>query len=118
MRLGFCRGARTGALWRSHARLRRRTTCACLPVYCWFCSSRAKRVRFAHASAASLRVHRRAPLVALRDAARLVLRAQAYPTIATCALCWGILYMFWALAIVCDDYFVDSLQLLCEMLHV
>jgi len=25
-------------------------------------------------------------------------------------LLWGIFYMFWALAIVCDDYFVTSLE--------
>merc|ERR1719502_1583621 len=31
-------------------------------------------------------------------------------------LCWGIFYMFWGLAIVCDDYFVASLEEICEAL--
>jgi len=31
-------------------------------------------------------------------------------------LCWGIYYMFWGLAIVCDDYFVASLEEISEAL--
>ena len=31
-------------------------------------------------------------------------------------LCWAIYYMFWALAIVCDDYFVASLEEISEAL--
>jgi K+-dependent Na+/Ca+ exchanger-like protein len=31
-------------------------------------------------------------------------------------LCWAIYYMFWGLAIVCDDYFVASLEEICEAL--
>ena len=31
-------------------------------------------------------------------------------------LCWGIFYMFWALSIVCDDYFVASLEEISEAL--
>ena len=31
-------------------------------------------------------------------------------------LCWAIYYMFWGLAIVCDDYFVASLEEICDAL--
>ena len=31
-------------------------------------------------------------------------------------LCWAIYYMFWGLAIVCDDYFVTSLEEICDAL--
>jgi len=31
-------------------------------------------------------------------------------------LCWGIFYMFWALSIVCDDYFVASLEEISDVL--
>jgi K+-dependent Na+/Ca+ exchanger-like protein len=31
-------------------------------------------------------------------------------------LCWSIYYMFWGLAIICDDYFVASLEEICEAL--
>ena len=31
-------------------------------------------------------------------------------------MCWSIYYMFWGLAIVCDDYFVASLEAISEAL--
>jgi len=31
-------------------------------------------------------------------------------------LCWGVFYMFWALSIVCDDYFVASLEEISDVL--
>ena len=37
-----------------------------------------------------------------------------YPVVVL--LCWGIFYMFWALSIVCDDYFVASLEEISEAL--
>merc|ERR1719183_2737991 len=33
-------------------------------------------------------------------------------------LCWAIYYMFWGLAIVCDDYFVASLEEISEALNL
>merc|ERR1719183_1224857 len=41
-----------------------------------------------------------------------------YRTVAMCLLIWGIFYMFWGLAIVCDDYFVTSLDLISEKLKL
>lgn len=38
--------------------------------------------------------------------------------VAMALLVWGVFYMFWALAIVCDDYFVASLELICEKLKL
>ena len=39
-----------------------------------------------------------------------------YKTVAMALLIWGIFYMFWGLAIVCDDYFVASLEEICDAL--
>jgi len=41
-----------------------------------------------------------------------------YKTVAMALLMWGIFYMFWGLAIVCDDYFVTSLEDISEALHL
>ena len=41
-----------------------------------------------------------------------------YRVVAMCLLMWGIFYMFWGLAIVCDDYFVTSLEDISEALHL
>jgi len=41
-----------------------------------------------------------------------------YKTLAMALLIWGIFYMFWGLAIVCDDYFVTSLEDISEALHL
>jgi hypothetical protein len=41
-----------------------------------------------------------------------------YQTLAMCLLMWGIFYMFWGLAIVCDDYFVTSLEDISEALNL
>jgi len=41
-----------------------------------------------------------------------------YRTVAMALLIWGIFYMFWGLAIVCDDYFVTSLEDISEALHL
>lgn len=41
-----------------------------------------------------------------------------YPLVATALLSWGIFYMFWGLAMVCDDYFVTSLEDICEDLNL
>jgi len=39
-----------------------------------------------------------------------------YYYIVLALLCWAIYYMFWGLAIVCDDYFVASLEEICDAL--
>ena len=39
-----------------------------------------------------------------------------YKMTAIFLLMWGIFYMFWGLAIVCDDYFVASLEEICDAL--
>jgi len=39
-----------------------------------------------------------------------------YFYIVVAMLCWGIFYMFWALSIICDDYFVASLEEISEAL--
>lgn len=41
-----------------------------------------------------------------------------YRTVAMALLIWGIFYMFWGLAIVCDDYFVTSLEDISEALSL
>jgi len=41
-----------------------------------------------------------------------------YTYLAVALLMWGIFYMFWGLAIVCDDYFVTSLEEISEALHL
>jgi len=41
-----------------------------------------------------------------------------YKTVAIALLIWGIFYMFWGLAIVCDDYFVTSLEDISEALKL
>merc|ERR1719353_1987377 len=41
-----------------------------------------------------------------------------YRTVAMALLMWGIFYMFWGLAIVCDDYFVSSLEDISEALNL
>ena len=41
-----------------------------------------------------------------------------YRTLAMALLMWGIFYMFWGLAIVCDDYFVSSLEDISEALNL
>ena len=41
-----------------------------------------------------------------------------YNYVAMALLIWGIFYMFWGLAIVCDDYFVTSLEDISEALHL
>ena len=41
-----------------------------------------------------------------------------HPWAAACLLMWGIFYMFWGLAIVCDDYFVTSLEDISEALNL
>merc|ERR1719191_507523 len=41
-----------------------------------------------------------------------------YKTVAMALLMWGIFYMFWGLAIVCDDYFVTSLEDISEALKL
>jgi len=41
-----------------------------------------------------------------------------YRTVAMALLIWGIFYMFWGLAIVCDDYFVTSLEDISEALKL
>jgi len=41
-----------------------------------------------------------------------------YRTVAMALLIWGIFYMFWGLAIVCDDYFVTSLEDISEALNL
>jgi K+-dependent Na+/Ca+ exchanger-like protein len=41
-----------------------------------------------------------------------------YKTVAMALLIWGIFYMFWGLAIVCDDYFVTSLEDISEALNL
>jgi hypothetical protein len=41
-----------------------------------------------------------------------------YRTVAMALLIWGIFYMFWGLAIVCDDYFVTSLEDISEALEL
>merc|ERR1719230_670709 len=41
-----------------------------------------------------------------------------YKTVAMALLIWGIFYMFWGLAIVCDDYFVTSLEDISEAMHL
>merc|ERR1719326_1640538 len=41
-----------------------------------------------------------------------------YKTVAMALLIWGIFYMFWGLAIVCDDYFVASLDAISEALNL
>ena len=41
-----------------------------------------------------------------------------YLYLAIALLAWGIFYMFWALAIVCDDYFVTSLEDISEALNL
>jgi hypothetical protein len=41
-----------------------------------------------------------------------------YKYVAEALLIWGIFYMFWALAIVCDDYFVASLEVISDELHL
>lgn len=43
---------------------------------------------------------------------------RAYPILASALLCWGVLYMFFALAVVCDEYFVASLEVICDVLHL
>eukprot|EP00966_Prymnesium_polylepis_P214351 4964118-Prymnesium_polylepis.1 len=41
-----------------------------------------------------------------------------YTYLAVALLAWGIFYMFWGLAIVCDDYFVTSLEDISEALNL
>ena len=41
-----------------------------------------------------------------------------YRLLAMLLLMWGIFYMFWGLAIVCDDYFVSSLEDISEALNL
>jgi sodium/potassium/calcium exchanger 5 len=41
-----------------------------------------------------------------------------YKMVAMALLMWGIFYMFWGLAIVCDDYFVTSLEDISEALKL
>jgi len=41
-----------------------------------------------------------------------------YKMVAMALLMWGIFYMFWGLAIVCDDYFVSSLEDISEALNL
>jgi len=41
-----------------------------------------------------------------------------YPYLAVAMLLWGVFYMFWGLAIVCDDYFVTSLEEISEALSL
>ena len=41
-----------------------------------------------------------------------------YKVLAMLLLMWGIFYMFWGLAIVCDDYFVSSLEDISEALNL
>ena len=41
-----------------------------------------------------------------------------YTYLAVALLAWGIFYMFWGLAIVCDDYFVTSLEDISEALSL
>jgi K+-dependent Na+/Ca+ exchanger-like protein len=41
-----------------------------------------------------------------------------YYYIVLALLCWAIYYMFWGLAIVCDDYFVASLEVICDELSL
>ena len=41
-----------------------------------------------------------------------------YKMVAMFLLIWGIFYMFWGLAIVCDDYFVTSLEDISEALNL
>lgn len=41
-----------------------------------------------------------------------------YKYVSMALLLWGIFYMFWGLAIVCDDYFVTSLEDISEALHL
>ena len=41
-----------------------------------------------------------------------------YMFLAVAMLIWGIFYMFWGLAIVCDDYFVTSLEDISEALSL
>ncbi|KAL1523440.1 hypothetical protein AB1Y20_018380 [Prymnesium parvum] len=41
-----------------------------------------------------------------------------YTYLAVALLAWGIFYMFWGLAIVCDDYFVTSLEDISESLNL
>jgi len=41
-----------------------------------------------------------------------------YKMVAMALLIWGIFYMFWGLAIVCDDYFVSSLEDISEALNL
>lgn len=41
-----------------------------------------------------------------------------YTPLAIFMLLWGVFYMFWGLAIVCDDYFVTSLEEISEALHL
>jgi len=41
-----------------------------------------------------------------------------YTYLAVALLTWGIFYMFWGLAIVCDDYFVTSLEDISEALNL
>jgi K+-dependent Na+/Ca+ exchanger-like protein len=41
-----------------------------------------------------------------------------YKYVAQALLMWGIFYMFWGLAIVCDDYFVASLEAISEALNL
>jgi hypothetical protein len=38
--------------------------------------------------------------------------------LSVCMLLWGVFYMFWALAIVCDDYFVSSLEDIAQALRM
>merc|ERR1719440_1064640 len=41
-----------------------------------------------------------------------------YQYVSMALLIWGIFYMFWGLAIVCDDYFVESLEDISEALNL
>ena len=41
-----------------------------------------------------------------------------HPTRSILMLLWGIFYTFWGLAIVCDDYFVASLEEISEQLNL
>jgi sodium/potassium/calcium exchanger 5 len=41
-----------------------------------------------------------------------------YPLFTIALLSWGIFYMFWALSIVCDDYFVASLEEISDVLSL
>ena len=41
-----------------------------------------------------------------------------YKYVAMALLMWGIFYMFWGLAIVCDDYFVSSLEDISQALNL